>query len=173
MPAHSFLFHPEAGEFHNYIEAIEKVESRQEFQGRVAVDVQRHGGNWVGEFSAATSRMLMAFITEFYMELPPAQAVSFTDVVETAEEGEDEPYTENHASNFPEQPTGTDGSESSEEPSSEDEEWPETPDGEEEEEDILPEVPDGPVGENSAPRIPRKLKKPVSKNTPAVTVEED
>lgn len=70
MAPHSFLFHPEPDELHDYLDAIKKVESQNQFSSRVAVDLQLHGGHWAGEFSASTSRLLMEFITAVTMELP-------------------------------------------------------------------------------------------------------
>lgn len=128
MAPHSFLFHPEPDELHDYLDAIKKVESQNQFSSRVAVDLQLHGGHWAGEFSASTSRLLMEFITAVTMELPaekmedvwatsteveegssddpevPQQLVSDGPAPEEEEEGDDgeeEPYTENHESNFP------------------------------------------------------------------------
>lgn len=71
MPHHSFVFYPAHDEIGHYTEAIHKVESDDKFREQVAVNIQRHGGQWVGEFSALTSRKLMEFITEVTMELPP------------------------------------------------------------------------------------------------------
>lgn len=167
MAPHSFLFHPTKEDLHHYIAAIEKVEDQDKFRGQVAVDIQYHTGTWVGEFSTLTSRKMMEFIAEIYMELPPEEELEDFDLVSDGPaDAEADPIAPEAYEKLYEavMSDGTPEFTSDEE----DDEYEQTDEEYEHEE--------GTPAQTTGQVRPKKLKKPAAvarTGNPAITVEED